>query len=77
MNESDGTKDIVAQVDELPIEAEFALVSILALLRVFGFCAAIKLLAQQWLDKYGPNRMCNILASNAEPVDIMAQLENM
>ncbi len=74
MENEEGTKDLVAQVDSLSIETEFVLVSILVLLRAFGFCAATKLLAQEYVLKYGPrNDMLTLANGNLDiPEDVMA-----
>lgn len=74
MENEEGTKDIVAQVDSLSIETEFVLVSILVLLRAFGFCAATKLLAQEYVLKYGPrNDMLTLANGNLDiPDQVMA-----
>ena len=74
MNENEETTTLAAKVDELSIETEFVLVSILVLLRTFGFCLAIKLLAQEYVLKYGPrNDMLTLANGNTDvPEDVMA-----
>lgn len=74
MENKEETKDLVAQVDNLSIETEFVLVSILVLLRAFGFCMATKLLAQEYVMKYGPrNDMLTLANGNLDiPDEVMA-----
>ena len=63
----------LAVVGELPVEAEFTLVSILTLLRVFGFCEAVKLASQQWTERFGPRNSVMVLANGN--LDVPAEVE--